>query len=83
MSVNSESGASRSHGIHGYGIRNEEGDRILEFASAHELALANTYFIKKSGSPSNVCQRKSKIANRLLGGTTKGTQVREELQSDL
>ena len=40
-------GASKCHGNHGYGIRNDEGERILEFATAHELALANTYFIKK------------------------------------
>lgn len=38
--------ARRCHGNRGYGTRNDEGERILEFADAQDLILANTYFIK-------------------------------------
>ena len=31
------------HGGHGYGLRNTEGERILEFAVAHDLAVGNTF----------------------------------------
>ena len=34
-------------GGHGYGLRNTEGERILEFAVAHDLVVANTHFHKK------------------------------------
>ncbi|KFD54743.1 hypothetical protein M513_04443 [Trichuris suis] len=39
--------AGACHGGHGYGARNQEGERIIDFVSAHDLVLANTYFIKK------------------------------------
>jgi len=39
-------GAGKCHGGRGYGTRNDEGERILEFAEAHDLVLANTYFVK-------------------------------------
>ena len=35
------------HGGHGYGLRNTEGERILEFAVAHDLVVSNTHFHKK------------------------------------
>ncbi|GJU72823.1 ataxia telangiectasia mutated family protein [Tanacetum coccineum] len=35
------------HGGFGYGVRNEEGRTILEFATAHDLVVVN-YFFKKS-----------------------------------
>ena len=35
------------HGGHGYGLRNTEGERILEFAVAHDLVVGNTHFHKK------------------------------------
>ena len=35
------------HGGHGYGIRNAEGERILEFALANDLLVGNTQFIKR------------------------------------
>ncbi len=38
--------SGQCHGGHGYGTRNSEGERILDFASAHDLVLANTYYIK-------------------------------------
>ncbi|XP_071705173.1 uncharacterized protein [Rutidosis leptorrhynchoides] len=34
------------HGGFGYGVRNEEGRSILEFAVAHELVVANSFFRK-------------------------------------
>jgi hypothetical protein len=34
------------HGGHGYGIRNEEGDRFLEMAQGLNLTIMNTYFKK-------------------------------------
>lgn len=35
------------HGGFGFGKRNREGDTILDFATAHDLAIVNTYFKKK------------------------------------
>ena len=35
------------HGGHACGLRNTEGERILEFAVAHDLVVANTHFYKK------------------------------------
>ena len=35
------------HGGHGYGLRNTEGKRILEFAVAHDLVVGNKHFHKK------------------------------------
>ncbi|GJX14903.1 ataxia telangiectasia mutated family protein [Tanacetum coccineum] len=35
------------HGGFGYGVRNEEGRSILDFATAHDLAVVNSYFKKK------------------------------------
>ena len=35
------------NGGHGYGLRNTEGERILEFAVAHDLVVANTHSLKK------------------------------------
>ncbi|XP_071729258.1 uncharacterized protein [Rutidosis leptorrhynchoides] len=38
-----------AHGGFGYGVRNEEGLSILDFAIAHDLAVANSFF-KKTGA---------------------------------
>ena len=35
------------HGGFGYGVRNSDGDRILEFALAHDLIIGNTLFMKR------------------------------------
>ncbi|XP_039301290.1 craniofacial development protein 2-like [Nilaparvata lugens] len=35
------------HGNFGYGTTNVEGENILEFASAHDLAIINTFFAKQ------------------------------------
>ena len=34
------------HGGNGYGQRNQEGERILEFATAHDLVVGNSFFKK-------------------------------------
>jgi len=34
-------------GIYGVGVRNEEGDRIVDFATSTNMAIANTYFQKR------------------------------------
>ena len=40
-------GYERVHGGYGFGERNAAGEAILEFAMAYDLAIANTYFIKR------------------------------------
>ena len=37
---------STSHGNKGLGERNEEGDRVVEFANTFDLVIANTWFTK-------------------------------------
>ena len=39
-------GYSGVHGGHGYGTRNEEGSRLLEFCDATDLTICNTHFKK-------------------------------------
>ena len=41
---------STSHGNIGLGERNEEGDRVVEFANTFDLVIANTWFTFKSGN---------------------------------
>ena len=40
-------GYERVHGRYGFGERNAAGEAIIEFAMAYDLAIANTYFIKR------------------------------------
>ena len=40
-------GFSANHGGKGYGVRNEEGERLLECCESLDLALTNTFFTKK------------------------------------
>ncbi|GJS42414.1 leucine--tRNA ligase [Tanacetum coccineum] len=40
-------GFSSVHGGFGYGVRNEEGRMILEFAAAHDLVFVNSFFKKR------------------------------------
>ncbi|GJZ95527.1 retrovirus-related pol polyprotein LINE-1 [Tanacetum coccineum] len=40
-------GYARVHGGFGFGARNEEGRAILEFATAHDLVVANSFFKKR------------------------------------
>ena len=35
------------HGGNGYGMRNTEGKRILEFAVAHDLVVGNTHIFTR------------------------------------
>ena len=35
-------------GRYGVGVRNNEGDRIVDFAAANQLAIANTFFKKRT-----------------------------------
>ena len=35
------------HGGHGLGVRNEEGINIMDFATAYEMRLMNTYYKKR------------------------------------
>ena len=39
-------GYERVHGGKGYGVRNTEGEMLLEFADAMELVVLNTWFTK-------------------------------------
>ncbi|GJW02907.1 leucine--tRNA ligase [Tanacetum coccineum] len=40
-------GFSSVHGGFGYGVRNEEGRTIMEFAAAHDLVVVNSFFKKR------------------------------------
>ena len=40
-------GYERWHGGFGYGEKNQEGDNILEFTQAYDLALGNSFFKKR------------------------------------
>ena len=35
------------HGGHGLGVRNEEGIKIMDFATAYQMRLMNTYYTKR------------------------------------
>ncbi|VDL71368.1 unnamed protein product [Nippostrongylus brasiliensis] len=37
----------KCHGGFGYGARNEDGERILEYACSHDLVITNTTFRKR------------------------------------
>ena len=45
--VGSDSGGYTAHGGYGYGTRNLEGNLILEFCTAQDMYLCNTYFKRK------------------------------------
>jgi len=51
------------HGEHGFGERNADGQRILEFCDAMELIVTNTCFKRQ----------KNKLANHVSGGTMSAT----------
>ncbi|VDL69511.1 unnamed protein product [Nippostrongylus brasiliensis] len=40
-------GMERVHGGHGSGTRNDDGERIVDLANAHDLAICNTFFAKR------------------------------------
>ena len=41
-------GFEEVHGGYGYGVRNDEGGRLLDFAVAHDLVIGNTLFKKRN-----------------------------------
>ena len=41
-------GAAEVMGRYGVGVRNSEGDRIVDFATVNQLAIANTFFKKRT-----------------------------------
>ncbi|KAL6577303.1 hypothetical protein OROMI_011579 [Orobanche minor] len=43
-----EDGYHSAHGGFGFGVRNAEGSALLEFATAHELVIANSVFRKRA-----------------------------------
>ena len=40
-------GFEEVHGGRGFGVRNLEGEMLLEFAEAHKLTVLNTWFVKE------------------------------------
>ncbi|EPB69224.1 hypothetical protein ANCCEY_11693 [Ancylostoma ceylanicum] len=51
-------GFKRVHGGRGFGIRNQDGERIVDMAEAHDLAIAGTFFVTRI-SEGNVLQWRS------------------------
>lgn len=45
--VGQTSNGNNCHGGHGFGACNIDGERILEFANTHDLAITNTFFSKR------------------------------------
>ncbi|VDO37280.1 unnamed protein product [Haemonchus placei] len=41
-------GLERVYGGRGIGVRNEEGERVLDLAMAHDMAVCSTFFAKRS-----------------------------------
>ena len=41
-------GFEEVHGGNGYGVRNDDGGRLLDFAVAHDLVIGNTLFKKRN-----------------------------------
>ncbi|EYC43100.1 hypothetical protein Y032_0503g2638 [Ancylostoma ceylanicum] len=56
-------GFERVHGGRGFGRRNQEGERIVELAEAHDLAIASTFFMKRESQKITYCSggRQSEI----------------------
>ncbi|EPB75347.1 hypothetical protein ANCCEY_05561 [Ancylostoma ceylanicum] len=48
-------GFERVHGGTGFGKRNQEEERIIELAEAHDLAIASTFFIKRESQKITYC----------------------------
>ncbi|XP_045174424.2 craniofacial development protein 2-like [Mercenaria mercenaria] len=48
-------GFEEVHGGRGFGIRNTEGERVLEFALANDLVIGNTCFIKRDSHLITYC----------------------------
>ncbi|EYC46334.1 hypothetical protein Y032_0401g787 [Ancylostoma ceylanicum] len=61
-------GFERVHGGRGLGSRNQEGERIIGLAEAHDLAIASTFFIKRESQKITYCSggRQSEIDHILV-----------------
>ncbi|EYB84936.1 hypothetical protein Y032_0307g2033 [Ancylostoma ceylanicum] len=61
-------GFERVHGGIGFGRGNQEGERIIERAEAHDLAIASTFFIKRESQKITYCSggRQSEIDHILV-----------------
>ncbi|EYC33327.1 hypothetical protein Y032_0002g726 [Ancylostoma ceylanicum] len=61
-------GFERVHGGISFGRRNQEGERIIELAEAHDLAIASTFFIKRESQKITYCSggRQSEIDHILV-----------------
>ncbi|XP_047111657.1 craniofacial development protein 2-like [Schistocerca piceifrons] len=74
-------GEERWHGGGGYGERNEEGKKIVEFAVAFDLVIMNTYFQRKREklityrSDENISQIDYILCRRKYGGEVRNTNV--------
>ena len=45
--INDGIGHKRTMGRHGFGSRNEDGEKLLEFAGSLDLVVLNTFFHKR------------------------------------
>ncbi|XP_049958244.1 craniofacial development protein 2-like [Schistocerca serialis cubense] len=74
-------GEERWHGGGGYGKRNEEGKKIVEFAVAFDLVIMNTYFQRKREklityrSGENISQIDYILCRRKYGGEVRNTNI--------
>ncbi|EYB89092.1 hypothetical protein Y032_0236g3216 [Ancylostoma ceylanicum] len=61
-------GFERVHGGRGFEIRNQDGERIVDMAEAHDLAFASTFFMKRDSQKVTYCSagQKSEIDHILV-----------------
>ncbi|EYC03721.1 hypothetical protein Y032_0092g2586 [Ancylostoma ceylanicum] len=61
-------GFERVHGGRGFGIRYQDGERIVDMAEAHDLAIACTFFMKRESQKVTYCSggQKSEIDHILV-----------------
>ncbi|EYC32480.1 hypothetical protein Y032_0003g1603 [Ancylostoma ceylanicum] len=61
-------GFERVHGGRGFGIRNQDRERIVDMAEAHDLATASTFFMKRESQKVTYCSggQKSEIDHILV-----------------
>ncbi|EPB73133.1 hypothetical protein ANCCEY_07783 [Ancylostoma ceylanicum] len=57
-------GFERVHGGRGFGIRNQDGERIVDMAEAHDLAITSTFLMKRDSQKVTiaVAVRKARLA---------------------
>ncbi|EYC04017.1 hypothetical protein Y032_0090g2367 [Ancylostoma ceylanicum] len=61
-------GFERDHGERGFEIRDQDGERIVDMAEAHDLAIASTFIMKRESQKVAYCSggRKSEIDHILV-----------------